>query len=332
MHYYSEADADPALIRNKTVVILGYGNQGRAHALNLRDSGVADVRVAQRDGSSAIAAAKEDGFTVMSNREAAAIADVLMVLAPDEAHAQIWQDDLSGRMKEGATLAFAHGLSVHFGLVEPDPKLDVILVAPKGPGHALRARYEAGGGLPALFAVAQDSSGRAKDTALAYGAALSAGDALLLETSFRAECETDLFGEQTVLCGGISNLIMAGFDTLVEAGYPEELAYFECLHEAKLTVDLIHERGIAGMRQAISNTAEYGDYSAGSRIVDDRVRAEMRAILKEIQDGGFVRGFVADNAAGGPAMQAGRERQQSHRSEAVGARLRTAMGLGPKRP
>lgn len=333
MNVYDERDADLDLIRGRRVAIIGYGNQGHAHALNLRDSGVREVLVGAREGSPSGARAAEAGFRVLTVAEAARWADLVMLMAPDEDQARIYRDELEPNLSEGAALAFAHGLSVHFGLIVPRTDLDVFLIAPKGPGRAVRSAYEAGSGLPCLFAVAQDGGGHgngtAKALALAYGAAIGAGRAAMLETSFREECETDLFGEQAVLCGGISNLVMAGYETLVEAGYPPEMAYFECVHEAKLITDLIYERGIARMREAISNTAEFGDYVTGPRLIDERVRAEMRAVLTDIQRGRFAQRLMLDTQAGSPEMTAERQRQRTHPIEAVGERVRNMIpGLG----
>lgn len=325
MRVYYDSDADLALIRGRKVAILGYGSQGHAHAANLRDSGVAEVAVALRPGSASAAKAEAAGFPVMTGAEAARWADVVMVLAPDEHQAAIYAEDLAPNLREGAALAFAHGLNIHFGLIEPRGDLDVFMVAPKGPGHTVRAEYQKGGGVPALVAIARDSSGNAMDLALSYASALGAGRSGIIETSFREECETDLFGEQVVLCGGLSHLIMAGFETLVEAGYAPEMAYFECLHEVKLIVDLMYEGGIANMRYSISNTAEYGDYSTGPRIITEETKAEMKRVLEDIQKGRFVADFIADNRAGNPRLKAARRLQGAHPIEEVGERLRAMM-------
>ena len=325
MKVYYDADADLGLIKGKKVAILGYGSQGHAHAANLRDSGVADVSVALRPGSASAAKAQGAGFTVRSNADAAARADVVMMLAPDESQAAIWENDLKPNMRPGAALAFAHGLNVHFGLIEPRADLDVFMIAPKGPGHTVRSEYARGGGVPCLIAVHQDASGAAHDVALSYASAIGGGRSGVIETNFREECETDLFGEQAVLCGGVTNLVMAGFETLVEAGYAPEMAYFECLHEVKLIVDLMYEGGIANMRYSISNTAEYGDYVTGPRIITDETRAEMRRVLKDIQAGRFVGKFIADNRAGNPELKAARKLQAEHPIEQVGAKLRAMM-------
>ncbi|MCS6987048.1 MAG: ketol-acid reductoisomerase [Sphingomonadaceae bacterium] len=325
MHVFYDADADLGLIRPRKIAVLGYGSQGHAHAANLRDSGVAEVVVALRPGSASAAKAAAAGFRVVTNAEAARWADVVMVLAPDEHQAAIYAEDLAPHLRPGAALAFAHGLNVHFGLIEPRADLDVFMVAPKGPGHTVRAEYERGGGVPCLMAVHQDSTGTTRELALAYAAAIGGGRAGIIETTFREECETDLFGEQAVLCGGLSHLIMAGFETLVEAGYAPELAYFECLHEVKLIVDLMYEGGIANMRYSISNTAEFGDYATGPRIVTEATRAEMRRVLADIQSGKFVGEFMADNRAGNPRLKAMRRRQAAHPIEQVGERLRAMM-------
>ncbi len=325
MKAYYDADCDLNLITDKTIVVLGYGSQGHAHAQNLRDSGVKDVRIALREGSATAKKAEAAGFEVLSNKEAAKVADILMILAPDETQAKIWAGDLKGNMKPGAALAFAHGLNVHFGLIEPSDDIDVIMVAPKGPGHTVRAEYQRGGGVPCLIAIHQDKSGNAHDIALAYASGVGGGRSGIIETNFKEECETDLFGEQAVLCGGISHLIMAGFETLVEAGYAPEMAYFECLHETKLIVDLLYEGGIANMRYSISNTAEYGDYHTGPRVITDETKAEMKRVLDDIQRGKFVQRFMLDNAIGNPEMKAARKRQEEHPIEKTGAQLRAMM-------
>lgn len=325
MQTYFDADVDAEFIKNKTVAIIGYGNQGKAHAENLRDSGVLRVIVALREGSVSTQKATQAGFEVMSADKAAALADVVMMLTPDETHAEIYQTALKDTMQQGATLMFAHGLNVHFGLINPRDDLDVVLVAPKGPGHALRAQFVDGKGLPCLVAVHRDVSGTAKTLVLSYAAALGGGRSCILETSFKQECETDMFGEQAVLCGGIVNLIHAGYETLTEAGYEPEMAYFECIHEVKLIVDLIHERGIAAMRHAISNTAEYGGYKTGERIITDDTRAAMKVVLDDIQSGAFVDNFMKDYHAGTPEITANRDREGKHPSEDVGKKLRSMM-------
>ncbi|MXO85185.1 ketol-acid reductoisomerase [Altererythrobacter aurantiacus] len=330
MKVYYDADADLDLVKGKKVAIVGYGSQGHAHAQNLRDSGVGEVVIALREGSATRRKAEEAGFKVMTNAEAAAWADLVMVLAPDEHQAAIWANDLAGNMKPGSALAFAHGLNIHFGLIEPPGNIDVIMIAPKGPGHTVRSEYQRGGGVPCLIAVHQESgesggNGYAKALAMSYASAVGGGRSGIIETNFKEECETDLFGEQAVLCGGISNLIMAGFETLVEAGYAPEMAYFECLHETKLIVDLLYEGGIANMRYSISNTAEYGDYHTGPRVITDETKAEMKRVLEDIQAGRFVQRFMLDNAVGNPEMKAARKRQAEHPIEKVGAELRSMM-------
>ena len=325
MRVYYDSDADLGLIRGKKVAIVGYGSQGHAHAQNLRDSGVAEVIVALRPGSASAAKAEAAGFTVMTNADAARAADIVMVLAPDEHQAAIYADDLAANMKPGSALAFAHGLNIHFQLIEPRPDIDVFMVAPKGPGHTVRSEYVRGGGVPCLIAVHQDASGNAHDVGLAYASAVGGGRSGIIETTFREECETDLFGEQVVLCGGLTQLVMAGFETLTEAGYAPEMAYFECLHEVKLIVDLMYEGGIANMRYSISNTAEFGDYVTGPRIITDATKAEMKRVLADIQGGRFVRDFILDNRAGNPVLKAERSLQARHEIEEVGTRLRGMM-------
>jgi ketol-acid reductoisomerase len=325
MRVYYDADADLKLIENKKIAIIGYGSQGHAHAQNLRDSGVKDVGVALRAGSATAKKAQDAGFKVLTNAEAAKWADIIMMLAPDEHQAAIYADDLHANMKQGAALAFAHGLNVHFGLIEPRADLDVIMIAPKGPGHTVRSEYQRGGGVPCLIAVHQDVSGNAHDIGLAYASGLGGGRSGIIETNFREECETDLFGEQAVLCGGITHLIQAGFETLTEAGYAPEMAYFECLHETKLIVDLLYEGGIANMRYSISNTAEYGDITTGPRIITDETKAEMKRVLADIQSGRFVKNFVLDNRAGQPELKASRKAAAAHPIEKVGSELRAMM-------
>ena len=325
MRIYYDQDADLNLIKSKKVAIVGYGSQGHAHAQNLRDSGVAEVAVALRKGSATAKKAEAAGFQVMSNKDAAAWADLVMILAPDEHQAAIYADDLHANLKQGAALAFAHGLNIHFGLIEPRADLDVVMIAPKGPGHTVRSEYVRGGGVPCLIAVDQDKSGNAHDLALAYASAVGGGRSGIIETNFKEECETDLFGEQAVLCGGITHLIQAGFETLVEAGYAPEMAYFECLHETKLIVDLLYEGGIANMRYSISNTAEYGDITTGPRIITPETKAEMKRVLADIQGGRFVKNFVLDNRAGQPELKAARKAAAAHPIEKVGAELRAMM-------
>ena len=325
MRVYYDRDADVNLVKGKKVLVVGYGSQGHAHAMNLRDSGVKDVRIALKPGSATIKKAEGAGFKVMSNADAAAWADIVMMLAPDEHQAAIYADDLHANLKQGAALAFAHGLNVHFALIEPRADLDVIMIAPKGPGHTVRSEYVRGGGVPCLIAIDQDKSGNAHDIALAYASGVGGGRSGIIETNFREECETDLFGEQAVLCGGLTHLIQAGFETLTEAGYAPEMAYFECLHEVKLIVDLMYEGGIANMRYSISNTAEYGDITTGPRIITDETKAEMKRVLADIQAGRFVKNFVLDNRAGQPELKAARKRAAAHPIEKVGAELRAMM-------
>ena len=325
MRVYYDRDADVGLIKGKKIAIVGYGSQGHAHAQNLRDSGVAEVAIALRAGSATAKKAEGAGFKVLSNAEAAAWADIVMILAPDEHQAAIYNDDLRDNLKPGAALAFAHGLNVHFGLIEPRADIDVFMIAPKGPGHTVRSEYVRGGGVPCLIAIAQDATGNAHDVALSYASAVGGGRSGIIETTFKEECETDLFGEQAVLCGGLSHLIMAGFETLVEAGYAPEMAYFECLHEVKLIVDLMYEGGIANMRYSISNTAEYGDYHTGPRVITSETKAEMKRVLDDIQKGKFVQRFVLDNRAGNPELKAHRKLQAEHPIEQTGAQLRAMM-------
>jgi ketol-acid reductoisomerase len=322
---YYDSDADVKLIKGKKVAVIGYGSQGHAHAQNLKDSGVRDVRVALRPGSATAEKARKAGFTVEDPASAARWADVVMILTPDELQADLYRDHLHANMKKGAALAFAHGFNIHFSLIEPRPDLDVFMVAPKGPGHTVRAEYAKGGGVPCLVAVHQDATGKAFDIALSYASAVGGGRSGVIETSFREECETDLFGEQVVLCGGLSHLIQAGFETLVEAGYAPEMAYFECLHETKLIVDLLYEGGLANMRYSISNTAEYGDYMTGPRIVTDETKAEMRKVLKEIQSGKFARDWMQENKVGAPQFKTLRRNHAAHPIEEVGAKLRAMM-------
>ncbi len=324
MNIYYDKDADLSIIQGKRVAILGYGSQGHAHANNLRDSGV-DVVVGLRPGSASETKAKNAGLTVEPVDQAVAGADVVMVLVPDEHQAKLYREVIAQNLKPGAALAFAHGFNIHFGQIEPRADLDVIMIAPKGPGHLVRSTYTQGGGVPSLIAVYQDASGRARDIALSYASANGGGRAGVIETTFREETETDLFGEQAVLCGGATALVQAGFETLVEAGYAPEMAYFECLHELKLIVDLMYEGGIANMRYSISNTAEYGDLTRGPRIVNGQTKAEMRRILLEIQSGEFAREFILENQAGAAVLKAKRRLGQAHPIEEVGAKLREMM-------
>ena len=325
MRVYYDRDADLNLITGKKVAIIGYGSQGHAHAMNLRDSGVGEVVVALRAGSATKAKAEGAGFTVMTPDEAAKWADLVMMLAPDELQGAIYEDDLRDNLREGAALAFAHGLNIHFDLILPRADLDVFMIAPKGPGHTVRAEYERGAGVPCLLAVDQDATGSAHEIGLAYAAAIGGGRAGIIETTFKEECETDLFGEQVVLCGGLTSLIQMGFETLVEAGYAPEMAYFECVHEVKLIVDLIYEGGIANMRYSVSNTAEYGDYTRGPRIIDENTRASMKAVLDDIQSGRFTRDWVLENKANQASFKAMRRRAAGHPLEAVGEKLRAMM-------
>ena len=321
---YYDDDADLSIIQGKKVAILGYGSQGHAHALNLKDSGV-DVTVGLRAGSASRRKAENEGLKVADIPDAVKGADVVMVLLPDENQAQVYHDDIEPNLKQGAALAFAHGFNIHFGTIQPRGDLDVIMIAPKGPGHLVRHTYTQGGGVPSLIAVDQDATGNAKALALSYAKANGGTRAGVIETTFRDECETDLFGEQAVLCGGLTALITAGFETLVEAGYPAEMAYFECLHEVKLIVDLIYEGGIANMRYSISNTAEYGDLTRGPRIITEETKAEMRRILKEIQNGDFAREFVEECNSGKISMNAKRRLAAEHEIERVGEQLRAMM-------
>jgi ketol-acid reductoisomerase len=318
---YYDTDANLDLLAGKTVAIIGYGSQGHAHALNLKDSGV-NVVVGLYPGSKSIAKAEAEGLTVKSVADAAAVADFIMILLPDEVQKTIYKNEIEPHLTEGKVLAFAHGFNIHFAQVVPPSNVDVVMVAPKGPGHLVRRTYEQGEGVPALFAVYQDASGQARDRAMAYAKGIGGTRAGILETTFREETETDLFGEQVVLCGGLSELIKSGFETLVEAGYQPELAYFECLHEVKLIVDLVVEGGLAKMRDSISNTAEYGDLTRGPRIITDETRKEMRQILKEIQTGQFAREFVLENQSGKPGFTAMRRREAEHPIEEVGKDLR----------
>ncbi|MDB5430092.1 MAG: ketol-acid reductoisomerase [Caulobacter sp.] len=325
MRVYYDRDADLARILDKKIAIVGYGSQGRAHALNLKDSGVKNVVVALRPGSATAKKVEADGLKVVSVAEAAAWADALMILAPDELQRGIYETDIAPNIKDGAALLFAHGLNVHFKLIEPKASIDVLMIAPKGPGHTVRGEYEKGGGVPCLIAIHQNPTGNAMDFGLAYASAIGGGRSGVIETNFREECETDLFGEQAVLCGGLVELIRAGFETLVEAGYAPEMAYFECLHEVKLIVDLIYEGGIANMNYSISNTAEYGEYVTGPRIVTSETKAEMKRVLDDIQSGKFVRDFMLENAVGQPSFKATRNRNAEHQIEEVGGRLRAMM-------
>lgn len=324
MKVYYDSDANLEEIKSRQVAIIGYGSQGHAHAQNLKDSGV-NVTVGLRSGSTSWAKAQGAGLNVAEVASAVAGADVIMILVPDEHQARVYREDIGPNLKAGAALVFAHGFNIHFGQIDPPKGVDVFLVAPKGPGHLVRAEYLKGGGVPSLIAIHQDATGQAKKIALAYASANGGGRAGIIETSFREETETDLFGEQAVLCGGITALIQAGFETLVEAGYAPEMAYFECLHETKLIVDLIYEGGIANMRYSISNTAEYGDLTRGPRIITGETKQEMKKILDEIQTGEFAREWILENMAGRPRFQALRRRGMEHPIEALGENLRAMM-------
>lgn len=325
MQVYYDKDCDLSIIKGKNVAIVGYGSQGHAHAQNLKDSGVANVVVALRKGSSSWAKAEKAGLKVAEIADAVKDADVTMILCPDEHQASIYAKDIGPNLKPGSALAFAHGLNIHFQLIQPPADVDVIMVAPKGPGHTVRSTYLEGGGVPTLIAIYQDATGKAKDLALSYASANGGGRSGIIETNFREETETDLFGEQAVLCGGASALVEAGFETLVEAGYAPEMAYFECLHELKLIVDLMYQGGIADMRYSISNTAEYGDYATGPRIITEETKAEMKRVLKDIQEGRFVRDFILECQAGYPVMKAKRRIAGEHGIEQVGHKLRAMM-------
>src|SRR4030081_1993371 len=325
MRVYYDRDADLNLVRVTRVAIIGYGSQGHAHALNLRDSGVKDVAVALRQGSAGVAKAEAEKLKVMDFSAAAKWADVMMMLTPDELQGEIYRDHLVGNMKQGAALMFAHGLNIHFNLIEPRTDLDVMMIAPKGPGHTVRAEYERGAGVPVLMAVHKDVSGNAHDLTLSYGAAIGGGRAGIIESNFREECETDLFGEQSVLCGGLVELMKAGYETLVEAGYAPEMAYFECVHEVQLIVDLNYEGGIATMDYSVSNTAEYGEYVSGPRVVTPETRAEMKRILDDIQSGKFTRDWMLENRVNQTSCKAMRAKCAAHPIEEVGAKLRAMM-------
>lgn len=322
---YYDKDCDLSLLKDKTVAIIGYGSQGHAHALNLKDSGI-KVVIGLRSDSSSVTKAKEAGLEVLSVDEASKKADLVMILVPDELAADIYNTQIAPNLKDGATLAFAHGFNIHYGLIKPKPNTDVVMIAPKGPGHTVRSEYLASKGVPSLIALYQDYSGKAKDIALAYASAIGAGRAGILETTFKDETETDLFGEQAVLCGGVTELMKVGFETLVEAGYEPEMAYFECIHEMKLIVDLIYAGGFAAMRSSISNTAEYGDYRTGKKIITEDTRKAMREVLKDIQDGTFAGEFTAEFNAGKRVKFNTRKRVESeHQLEKVGASLRDMM-------
>ncbi len=326
MRVYYDRDCDINLIKDKKVAVVGYGSQGHAHALNMHDSGVRQVAAALREGSASAKKAQDAGIQVMGIAEAAAWCDVIMMAMPDELQAQTYYAHIHDNLRDGAAIAFAHGLNIHFGLIEPKPTVDVIMMAPKGPGHTVRGEFVRGGGVPCLVAVANDASGRALEIALSYCSAIGGGRSGIIETDFKEECETDLFGEQTVLCGGMVELIRMGFETLVEAGYAPEMAYFECLHEVKLIVDLIYEGGIANMNYSISNTAEFGEYVSGPRLLPrEETKARMRAILKDIQDGRFTSEWMRECRAGQPMFKAIRRNNDAHQIEVVGEKLRGMM-------
>lgn len=325
MKVFYENDADLKFLKNKTVAVIGYGSQGHAHAQNLRDSGV-NVIVGQRPGGKNYELAKEHGFEPVSAKEAAAKADMIMVLLPDQFQSEVYRNDIAPGLVDGNVLAFGHGFNIHFGRIKPPKGVDVVMIAPKGPGHLVRRTFTEGGAVPALVAVDQDASGNAQDIALAYAKGIGATRSGVIETTFREETETDLFGEQVVLCGGLTELCKAGFETLVEAGYQPEVAYFECMHEIKLIVDLMYEGGLAKMRDSISDTAEYGDYRTGKRIINEETRWEMRQVLSEIQDGTFAKDFILESQAGYPKMNAERRLSAGHLLEAVGGKLRNMMG------
>src|SRR5262245_7242451 len=321
---YYDQDANPALLRDKKIAIVGYGSQGHAHALNLKDSGL-DVVVGLYKGSKSWGKAEKDGLRVATVAEAAQMADIVMILLPDQVHRQTFEESIRGALSKGKTLMVAHGFSIHFNQIMPPPDVDVSMIAPKAPGHIMRDLFVQGPGVPALLAVQQDVSGKARDIALAYGKGVGCTRAGVIETTFKEETETDLFGEQTVLCGGVSALIKASFDTLVEAGYQPEVAYFECMHELKLIVDLFYQGGLAYMRYSVSDTAEYGDYSRGPRVIEERVRAEMQKILHEIQTGQFAREWVLENQANRASFLSTRRMEAEHQIEEVGKRLRSMM-------
>jgi len=325
MRVYYDRDADVNLIKGKRVAVIGYGSQGHAHANNLKDSGVGELVVGLRAGSAGVAKAETAGLKVLDPAEAAKWADVVMVLTPDEGQGDLYREKLGPNMKQGAALAFAHGLNVHFNLLDPRPDIDVFMIAPKGPGHTVRSEYQRGGGVPCLVAVAQNPSANALEIALSYASAIGGGRAGIIETTFKEECEPDLFGEQVVLCGGLVELIKGGYETLVEAGYAPEMAYFECLHEVKLIVDLIYEGGIANMNYSISNTAEYGEYVTGPRIITSETKAEMKRVLTDIQSGRFARDWMLENRVNQASFKATRRRNAAHPIEEVGEKLRAMM-------
>ena len=329
MEVYYDKDANLDLLKQKTIAVIGYGSQGHAHANNLKDSGL-NVILGLRENSASAEKAKDAGFEVLSNSEAAAKADMVMFLIPDEFQGKTYAEDIEPNLKEGATIAFAHGFNIHYGQIKPRSDLDVVMIAPKGPGHTVRGQYNIGAGVPCLVAIQQDASGDALANSIAYASAIGGGRAGIIKTTFKDETETDLFGEQAVLCGGLTSLIRAGYETLTEAGYPPEMAYFECVHEVKLIVDLIYEGGLANMRYSISNTAEYGDYTSGPKVVTEDVKKAMRVVLDRIQSGEFADEFVSDarqsnSGAGGPIMESHRKESREHPIEKVGAELRGMM-------
>ena len=325
MRIYYDRDADINLIKDKKIVIVGYGSQGHAHAMNLRDTGVSNLAIALRESSASRPKAENAGFEVMTPAKSAAWADIIMMLTPDELQSDIYDNDIAPNIKEGTALAFAHGLNIHFDLIKPKDGIDVIMVAPKGPGHTVRAEYVRGAGVPCLVCVNKNPSGNALEIAIAYASAIGGGRAGIIETTFKEECETDLFGEQSVLCGGLTHLILAGYETLVEAGYSPEMAYFECLHEVKLIVDLLYEGGMANMRYSISNTAEYGDYTRGPRLITDETKKEMKKILQEIQSGEFEKEWITEHRNGQIKFKSMRKIQAEHPIEKIGEKLRTLM-------
>lgn len=324
---YYEKDCNLDLLQGKKIAVIGYGSQGHAHALNLKESGF-DVVIGLYEGSKSKKTAEEAGFQVMNTAEAVKASDIVMILVNDETQASLYETEIAPNLKEGMTLCFAHGFNIHFGQIVPPANVDVIMIAPKGPGHTVRSQYQEGKGVPCLIAVYQDSTGRAKDTALAYAAGIGGARAGILETTFKEETETDLFGEQAVLCGGVSALMKAGFETLVEAGYQPESAYFECIHEMKLIIDLVVQGGLSYMRYSISDTAEYGDYTIGNRIITEETKKEMKKVLSEIQDGTFARNWILENRTNRPYFNAQRQIQKQHQAEIVGAELRKKMIWG----
>ena len=329
MEVYYDKDANLDLLKEKTIAVIGYGSQGHAHANNLKDSGL-NVILGLREGSGSAEKAIEAGFEVFSNSEAAAKADMVMFLIPDEFQGKTYAEDIEPNLKEGATIAFAHGFNIHYGQIKPRSDLDVVMIAPKGPGHTVRGQYNIGAGVPCLVAIQQDASGNALANSIAYASAIGGGRAGIIKTTFKDETETDLFGEQAVLCGGLTSLIRAGYETLTEAGYPPEMAYFECVHEVKLIVDLIYEGGLANMRYSISNTAEYGDYTSGPKVITEDAKKAMKVVLDRIQSGEFADEFVTDarqsnSGAGGPVMESHRKESREHPIEKVGAELRGMM-------